>query len=94
MTREMTTYSLLIEGRVQGVCYRAWMREKASKLAVAGWVRNLPSGQVEALVKGEEAVIDELITMCNNGPPLAAVTRVTKRETNADQFESGFYIRY
>ena len=90
----MTTYHLLIEGRVQGVCYRAWMREKAYKLAVSGWVRNLPTGQVEALVKGEEAVIDELVAMCQNGPPLAAVTRVAKRETDADQVESGFHIRY
>ncbi|KLN59684.1 acylphosphatase [Kiloniella spongiae] len=67
---------LLISGRVQGVWYRGWTVETAQKLGLVGWVRNLSTGQVEAVVKGELDKIDILIKLCYEGPEHAKVTSV------------------
>lgn len=52
------------------------MKEKADLYGVKGWVKNLPSGEVEALVEGEDTAVDELIDWCWQGPPAAKVDRV------------------
>lgn len=70
------TKMLRVRGRVQGVFYRASMREEARKLGLTGWVRNRTDGTVEALVQGDAAQIDALVAWARMGPPAAAVERV------------------
>lgn len=67
---------ILIKGLVQGVFYRSSMKEMANFYGVKGWVRNLPSGEVEAEVEGEDSAISNLIDWCWQGPPSAKVDRV------------------
>ena len=62
-----------VSGRVQNVTYRDSTREQAERLGVAGWVRNLPDGSVEAALEAREAVIDELLGWMRDGPLLARV---------------------
>ena len=62
-----------VSGRVQGVFFRAWTREQAQRLGVAGWVRNCADGSVEALVEGKESAIEEMIAAMRLGPPAASV---------------------
>jgi len=81
-----------IEGRVQGVNFRASAREQARIAGVEGWVRNLDDGQVEAVFEGSAAAVRHMITWCHNGPQFAHVDRVdVKWEPPTDQ-ERGFRI--
>lgn len=65
-----------IEGRVQGVGFRAWTLAEAQALGLAGWVRNEPDGSVLVLAAGPEARVSELIAELHRGPPGARVREV------------------
>ncbi|MCL6636134.1 MAG: acylphosphatase [Peptococcaceae bacterium] len=67
---------VIISGKVQGVYYRAWTREQALALGVAGWVRNRPDGTVEGVFEGEREAVEKLTVLCRQGPPRAAVSGV------------------
>ena len=83
-----------IEGRVQGVGYRAWMQAQAVRLGVDGWVRNEADGAVSACFSGPEAAVREMVGRCREGPPAAEVTAVTEQTAAADDAGGdGFVIR-
>jgi len=68
---------LMVEGRVQGVGYRAAFAERARALGLSGWVRNRRDGSVEAAVDGEAHAIEAITAWAKRGPPAAAVVNVT-----------------
>lgn len=72
----MTRVHVLVSGKVQGVWFRESTRQEAERLGVAGWVRNLPDGRVEALFTGPPAAVDEIVDWCHRGPPAAQVAGV------------------
>ena len=72
----MIAKRLRIHGVVQGVGYRDWMARSATRLGVAGWVRNAANGTVEAFVEGEAASVEELLRACRRGPRNASVTLI------------------
>ncbi len=69
-----------IEGRVQGVFFRAYMKDAAKKEGVTGWVRNHPDGRVEAVLEGEEQAVENMIKWCHKGSPLSRVDDVVVNE--------------
>ena len=79
-------------GRVQGVWFRGATRDEALRRGVAGWVRNLPDGSVEALLEGLADAVDAVIAFCRRGPPSARVERVEIEDEAAGALE-GFEIR-
>lgn len=87
----MIARHVLISGRVQGVGYRAWVAREAARRALSGWVRNLESGNVEAVFAGERQAVDGMIAACREGPRLAQVESVEAVET--EHASSGFEIR-
>lgn len=80
---ETVTVRLKITGRVQGVGFRESMRAVAQALEINGWVRNVDDGSVEAIARGNEYAVEQLVAWCHNGPPGANVKFV-----NADLVES------
>ena len=71
----------IVSGRVQGVWFRQSTLEKARELGIAGWVRNLPSGDVEVLASAGEDQIGSLRSWLTRGPPLADVTKIEEKQT-------------
>jgi acylphosphatase len=65
-----------ISGRVQGVNFRAWTAAAANKLELSGWVRNLPSGDVEAVFCGSSSAVETMLAACRRGPRHARVDKV------------------
>ncbi|HZM01166.1 MAG TPA: acylphosphatase [Planctomycetota bacterium] len=76
MTEQRRTVTVRIEGRVQGVFYRAWTEEKARMLGLDGWVRNRRDGTVEVEVVGERDAVQACIERLRRGPPGADVARL------------------
>jgi acylphosphatase len=72
-----------IEGRVQGVWFRAWTAQEATARGLDGWVRNRADGTVEALFKGPADAVEAMVEACREGPPSARVTGVAARPTDA-----------
>jgi acylphosphatase len=78
---------ILVSGRVQGVFFRDHTQKWASSLNLTGWVKNIRSGQVEALAEGDKEKIEELISRLNEGPPLALVEKV---DVNWEEYKGEF----
>jgi acylphosphatase len=67
---------VLASGLVQGVFFRDTCRRVAGQQGVAGWVRNLPDGRVEAVFEGPPESVDRLVAWARRGPADAEVTRL------------------
>ena len=57
----MVKATLNVRGRVQGVFFRSNTKEKANELKLCGYVKNLPTNDVEVVVQGKKEKVDELI---------------------------------
>lgn len=73
----MQQVHLFISGFVQGVGYRAFVKNKAKKLELSGWVRNLKDERVEILAQGAENTLKEFVEICEKGPFLSEVKDVS-----------------
>jgi acylphosphatase len=85
---------VLIDGRVQGVNFRAAAREQARIIGVEGWVRNLDDGRVEAVFEGPEAAVKLMISWCYTGPRPAHVDRIDVEWEQPTGQERGFRIEW
>jgi len=85
---------IIISGKVQGVFYRASTRDKALRIGVTGWVKNIPGGNVEAVFQGEKNKVMQMIEWCKKGPAYSKVDDVSVTwEEVKEEFET-FEVRY
>ena len=80
-----------VSGLVQGVWYRRSTQEQAELLGVAGYVRNLPGGEVEAALEGKPEAVARLLDWMRIGPPGATVVDVRASE-EGPLGETGFRV--
>jgi len=80
----MSELHVRVAGIVQGVGFRWFVRERARRLGLAGWVRNLPDGSVEVLASGDDGQLALLRTELLRGPDGAVVSEVQDVASTAD----------
>ena len=88
------TLNVLIKGRVQGVGFRYFTKNKAKELHLSGWVRNLPDGSVETMVMGPFSVLEQLLHCLKKGPVGSHVESVEVQWLSEPQEFKGFEIRF
>lgn len=80
---------IFILGFVQGVGLRRFIRGKARKLGLKGYVKNLSDGRVEAVVNGEKEQIEKLIKIIEKGSFFSQVKSIQiewEKEENFEEF--------
>lgn len=83
---------VFVSGRVQGVFFRDSTQKRALELGLAGWVRNLGDGRVEAVFEGPREAVETMARWCHRGPPTARVEDV-EASAGDDEGLTGFEIR-
>jgi len=73
---DRTRVHVFVSGDVQGVLFRQAIADKATEQGVAGWVRNLPDGRVEAVLEGPRDEVYRVVGLCRAGPKGARVAGV------------------
>lgn len=84
----VTSRSILVSGKVQGVWFRKYTADKANELGIKGTVQNLPSGQVLIHAVGSTALVDALEKWCWQGSPESEVRDVVSKEIEARPYSS------
>lgn len=83
---------VVAHGQVQGVFFRAGVRERASALSLAGWARNRADGSMEACFEGSAELVERMVAWCGEGPENARVNRLDIIEEEPQGIR-GFRIR-
>jgi acylphosphatase len=84
----------LVRGRAQGVGFRAFVLDRASRLHVTGFVRNMSDGSsVEVVAEGPQDHLDQLLVHLRQGPPMSRVERVDVSWGEATGEYDGFRVR-
>ncbi len=82
-----------IHGRVQGVGFRAFTRRKAEELGIEGWVRNVPTGEVEIEGEGREDCLELFLEELKKGPTFSSVEKIIVDWKEANRQTKGFIVR-
>ena len=82
----------LIRGCVQGVFFRGWTRDEATRRGLSGWVRNNADGTVSALFVGPRSIVDDMLAACREGPLAARVDDMEITPADLPSERSGFRV--
>ena len=67
---------IYIEGTVQGIFFRAFVKENAERYNVKGFVRNLDDGRIEIFLEGDTNDVDKMLELCKKGPKHSEIRKV------------------
>ena len=91
----MESYRFVVIGRVQGVFYRKFVSQNLRRLGLQGYVRNLPDGTVEVVVRTTEEELPLIEKILRVGSPMSEVESVERESLEEDDLMyDGFEIRY
>ncbi len=89
---ELKCVHIFVEGRVQGVGFRYFVKKAAEENHLTGWVRNLYDDRVEILAQGEESQLNKFIAIVQIGPGSALVSKLETNWLNPDNRINRFSI--
>jgi len=69
-------YSIIVTGKVQGVWFRKYTKDKADELGIKGYVRNESDSTVFISAEGTKEVLRKFIEWLYKGSPLSKVSEV------------------
>ncbi|MCL5018400.1 MAG: acylphosphatase [Candidatus Pacearchaeota archaeon] len=78
---------LYIDGTVQGIFFRQFVKDNAERFNIRGFVRNLEDGRVEVFAEGEMENVDNLVELCKKGPKHSQIRKVEVREEKLQDFK-------
>jgi acylphosphatase len=85
---------VFVGGRVQGVGFRAFTQNQARQRGLAGFVRNLADGRVEAVLEGPGPRVAEVLEQVKHGPRAASVEKVEATDETPEGDSGPFEIWY
>jgi|GEM_PF-405549 len=77
----------MVQGKVQGVGFRAYVSRSAEKRGITGWVRNRGTTKVELMFSATPEQSDAFVAELNTGPARAKVDTVDLRSVRTRTFE-------
>ncbi len=77
-----------ITGTVQGVFFRAFMKENAERHNVKGFTRNLEDGRVEVFLEGDSDKVNKMIEICKSGPKHSQIRKVDVKPERFQDFKT------
>ena len=89
----MKSTKIIISGIVQGVFFRKFIRENASRLGLKGYVKNILNNKVEALFQGNKDKTEKIIELCKKGPLGACVEHIELHDIE-DRKHNSFEVIY
>ncbi len=90
----MKNLEIIVSGRVQGVCYRAFVLHRANELNIKGYAKNLMNGNVKVVAIGESNALNVFINTLREGPPMARVDDIQKNDVINGELFTDFRIKY
>jgi acylphosphatase len=79
---------MYIGGIVQGIFFRAFVKENAEKYNTKGFVRNLEDGRVEIFLEGNNEDVDKMIELCKKGPKHSEIKSVEIKPEKFQDFKT------
>ena len=79
---------LYIDGTVQGIFFRSFIKTNAEKYNVKGFVRNLEDGRVEVFLQGDVDDVKKMIELCKQGPKHAQIKNVEVKPEKFQEFKT------
>ena len=77
-----------VDGTVQGVFYRGFIKENAERYDVKGFVRNLEDGRVEVFLEGDVEEVAKMVELCKQGPKHSMIRNVEVKEEKFQGFKT------
>jgi acylphosphatase len=88
---DVVARDLVIHGRVQGVFFRAFVEDAATRFGVSGRAVNRDDGTVALRLEGDAEAVAEVERAARRGPDAARVERVDARDA-APEGLTGFSV--
>ena len=79
---------LYITGTVQGVFFRAFIKENAERYNVKGFTRNLTDGRIEVFLEGNAENVNKMMELCKKGPKHSQIKKVEEKSERYQDFKT------